>query len=188
MDDRILRNKLEVVDYLQRRGFKIAKSKLYADAKKGLLRIQADGSVYAGDAEAYARQMNLPRPDMDGPDPAKMEVAQLEKSELERRELELKIQKREFELEREQGKYLPKDQLALELASRAGVLDSGLRTKIKERARDLVHTASGKPEQVPEFVAQMMDILDEQMNEFCRMDRFQVVFEDTGEEVENADR
>jgi hypothetical protein len=34
MDDRILRNKLEVVEYLQRRGFKIAKSKLYADAKK----------------------------------------------------------------------------------------------------------------------------------------------------------
>jgi hypothetical protein len=177
MDDQILRNKLEVVEYLQRRGFKIAKSKLYADAKKGLLRVQADDSVYAGDAEAYARQMNLPRPDMDGPDPAQVEAAQLEKSELE---------KREFEPEQEQGKYIPKDQLALELASRAGVLDSGLRAKIKERDRDLVHTAGGKPERVPEFVAQMMEILDEQMNEFCRMDRFQVVFEDT-EEVENAD-
>ena len=187
MDDRILRNKLEVVDYLQRRGFKVAKSKLYADAKKGLLRVQADGSVYVGDAEAYARQSNLPRPDMDGPDPAKMEVVQLERSELEKRELELKIKKREFELEREQGKYLPKDQLALELASRAAVLDSGLWNMIKGSAEELVYTAGGQREQVPEFLSSMRNILDKQMNEFCRMDRFQVVFEDSDEEVTDAD-
>jgi phage baseplate assembly protein W len=77
--------------------------------------------------------------------------------------------------------------LALELASRAAVLDSGLWNAIKGSAEELVYTTGGQREQVPEFLSLMRNILDKQMNEFCRMDRFQVVFEDTDEEVENAD-
>jgi len=62
MNDRILKNKLEAVEYLQRRGYKVGKSKVYADAKRGMIRMQEDGTILARDIEAYARAANLHRP------------------------------------------------------------------------------------------------------------------------------
>ena len=177
MNDRILKNKLEATEYLQRRGYKVGKSKVYADAKRGLVRIQEDGTILAADVEAYARAANLQRPDLDGPDPADVEAVQKEKTELEKEELQLKVEKRRYELEKDQGKHVPREKLELALASRAGVFYSGMQTEFNGHGRDLVHAAGGSSEYVPDLVGMLMDILDKKMNEFSRMDRFLVIFE-----------
>lgn len=181
----IFKNRLEALGRLQGVGFKIQKSKFYKDAKEGLLRIRSDGSIAESDLMNYAHLAGLQRPEQDGPDHGEVVQVQQEKQALEREELRLRIEQRKFALEKDQGRFILREDLDLELASRAGVFDSGLRTKIKTHARDLVYLVGGKPEKIPEFLQMMFELLDEQMNEFARMDRFEVVFEQDIEEVEN---
>jgi len=174
----VLKNRLEAVEWLKSRGYKIGKSKFYADVKSKKVRLRNDGSVPVDELKRYVKNEGLVP--LSRSTEMSVEEADLEevKKRKEIEKLEWENKKRAFEYDLSQGKYLPRDQLALELASRAAVLDSGLRTRIKERGRELVHMAGGRPEQVPEVVGLIMDVLDEVMNEFCRMDRFQVVFED----------
>lgn len=181
--ERILKNKLEAVSYLNRRGFKVGKSKFYADCKKGLVRIQADGSILAGDLEAYARKRGLDRPDMDGSDPKKVEELHEVKLQKEIEKLDWENKRREFEYEKETGKYIPREQLELELASRAAVFDSQLRTKIRAAAREWTAIVKGSSEYTPDLIDHALDMLDQAMNEFARMDRFQVIFADENEET-----
>lgn len=180
--ERILKNKLEAVAYLNRRGFKVGKSKLYADCKKGLVRIQADGSIFATDLESYARRQGLDRPDMDGSDPKKVEELQEIKLRKEVEKLDWENKRRQFEYEKETGKHIPRELLELELASRAAVMDSQLRTKIRARAREWTAIVQGSSEYTPELITDALDMLDQVMNEFARMDRFQVIFADENEE------
>lgn len=173
----VLKNRLEAVEWLKGRGYKISKSKFYADVKARKVRLRNDGSVPVEELKRYAKNEGLVP--LSRSTEMTAEEADLEevKKKKEIEKLEWENKKRAFEFDLSQGHYIPREQLELELASRAGVLDSGLRTKIKERGRDLVYAAGGDPGQVPEVVGLLMDILDEQMNEFCRMDRFQVIFE-----------
>ena len=58
------------------------------------------------------------------------------------------------------------------------MIDSGLRTEVKARARDWVRIVGGTADRVPDLVAEICGLLDEKMNEFARLDRFQVIFEE----------
>lgn len=177
----VLKNRLEAVEWLKGRGYKIGKSKFYADVKAKKIKLRNDGMVPVAELERYVRAEGL------APLSRSTEMTQEEmdleeqKKRKEIEKLDWEIKKREFEFDKDHSKYIPREHLELELASRAGVLDSTLRTRIKEHARDLVHEMGGSPEHVPEFVSRVSDILDECMNEFCRLDRFQVVFENEEE-------
>jgi hypothetical protein len=64
------------------------------------------------------------------------------------------------------------------------VLDTGLRSDIKTHARDWVHLVGGRAERVPDLVEAMLDVLDRRLNEYARMDRFEVIFSEEGSESE----
>jgi len=183
-EERVFKNKLEAAKYLRSQGYKVGKSKVYNDAQEGRLRIRESGRVYMSDLEAYIKAEGLKRPDIDGG--LENQQERLRKEELERRELELKVEKREFELAKEQGQYIPREDFELELASRAGVLDNGLRSAIKQNARDWVYMVGGQADRVPDLVEEMLSVLDRQLNEFARMDRFEVIFVD-GQEDETRE-
>lgn len=176
-DDRTF-SKIKAAQFLRRQGYKIGKTKLYDDAQKGLIQIQADGKIKESDLWAYVSAVGLDQPDVSGPDPSQVQEAQREKTELEKQELQIKIEERTFKLERERGRYIPREDLELELASRAGVFDSGLRTMIKANARDWVAMVHGRADLVPDLVETMFTELDKLLNEYARMDRFQVIFEE----------
>lgn len=179
--DIVFENRLKVLEYLQKQGYKIAKSKLYSDTKNGYLRLQSNGSILLQDVEAYIKNLGLQRFNMDGPDPEEAELLNQQKQKKVIEKLEWENKKRKFEYEREIGRYIPREDLELELASRAGVLDSGLRTKIKTHARDWIRMAGGRADKVPEVIEDIFQVLDGQLNEFARMDRFQVIFDELEE-------
>jgi hypothetical protein len=181
LEIRIIKNRLEAVEYLNRRGYKVGKSKFYADSKKGLIKIQADGSILASDLESYARRVGISRPDMEGSRPDVVEELHEVKMRKEIEKLEWENRKREFEYDLQLGKYIPRDLLDLELASRAAVFDSQLRTKIKARIKTWIAMADGKIDKQPDIAADAFEMLDQVMNEFARMDRFEVVFGDPSE-------
>lgn len=173
-----LKNRLEAVQWLRDQGYKVGKSKLYNDASSGKLKVCNDGSIRVSDLEDYARRQGLePLEQATEPD-EDTEDLQREKIKEELRKLQLQNERQEFERQKEMGKYIPRENLELELASRAGVLDSGLRTAIKTHARDWVHLVGGQADRVPDLVEAMLDVLDQKLNEYARMDRFEVIFED----------
>ena len=179
-------NRLEAVNYLQRRGYKVGKSKFYADCKRGLVKIQSNGSIIPRDLETYAVKIGLDR--FAAPEVVSQvdDVSELHEVKLKKEieKLDWENKKREFEYDREMGKYIPRDLLELELASRAAVMDSRLRTKIKARVKKWIALAGGSQAKVPDVVADAFDMLDQVMNEFARMDRFVVIFGDENEGVE----
>jgi len=173
----ILKNRSEALRYLQRRGYKISTGRFYQDAKAGLVEFEPDGTLAADKVELYARRRGLERLGMDSA--FNGELSELHELKLQREieKLEWENKKRAFEYEREQGKYIPRELLELELASRAAVLDSQLRTKIRARAKEWAVLVKGRVENVPELVTDAHLMLDQAMNEFARMDRFTVIFE-----------
>ena len=174
-----LKNRLEAVQWLRDQGYKVGKSKLYNDAASGKLKVCNDGSIRVSDLEDYvARQGMEPLRESTEPDEA-AEDLQREKIKEELRKLQLQNERQEFERARLEGKYIPRENLELELASRAGVLDSGLRTDIKTHARDWVHLVGGQADRVPDLVEAMLDVLDRRLNEYARMDKFEVLFEES---------
>jgi hypothetical protein len=182
-EERVFHNVLEASRYLKAQGYKVSKSKVYADTKEGRLQVREGGRVYLSDLMSYVSALGLKRPDVDGDLGAQEEKRK--KEELERKKLELEVQQREFALQKETGQFIPRADFELELASRAGVLDNGLRTAIKTHARDWVYMVGGRAERVPDLIEAMLGVLDQKLNEYARMDRFEVVF--TQEESEQED-
>jgi hypothetical protein len=61
-EDTVFRNRLEALKFLQRRGYKLSKSKLYQDTKSGKLPVQENGSIQLQDLWDYlhGERMGLP--------------------------------------------------------------------------------------------------------------------------------
>jgi hypothetical protein len=170
-------------EYLRRSGYKIGKSKLGKDYRRGLIPRQESGVFLPRDLERYAQAVGLERLATDAP--ALDEVGNLQETKTRREieKLEEEIRRRRFEYERETGRYIERERLELELAARAAALDSGLRTKLKSKAKLWVAMVQGRPEHTPALMQDILSTLDETMNEFARMDRFHVIF---GSEMEEA--
>ena len=62
-EDTVFRNRLEAFKFLQRRGYKVSKSKLYKDADLGKLRVEKDGRIELQAIYDYihAERMGLPK-------------------------------------------------------------------------------------------------------------------------------
>lgn len=184
-DQLIINSGPEAIGYLVRRGYTVSKSKFYRDLKKGLIRRKKDKTYATIDLERYARQQGLAQPDLSGPRTQKIEELHEIKLQKEVEKLDWENKRRKFEYDREQGKYIPRELLELELASRAAVIDSQLRTKIRARAREWTALVHGRTEFVPDLVSDALAMLDQAMNEYARMDRFQVIFGNENEELED---
>lgn len=162
-------------------------SRVGDDMKHPLCMPTADGKQYEKEnVRAYVEQSKLvARGDRIHEDDLRaiQDTAALKKRKLRKEceRLSIEIKSREFQLEKEQGKYIEKDLLDLELASRAALFDSGLRTMIRGNARKWVDLVNGDRDQVSTLIEDMLSLLDSQLNQFARMDRFEVVFGDPSE-------
>jgi len=172
-DALLFKNRTEVLKYLKKQGYKIGKSKLYNDAAAGWLRVQDDGSILEKDLTRYIKRAGLVKLSAikkDQPD----SLAQL-KATHELEKLKEQIAELRFKREVAQGKYIPRDQFEMEIASRLVVLEAGLRHFIQSNLVEWVELAEGKTSQVAALREAMNAGLDEQFNEFADMERFQVI-------------
>lgn len=177
-------NRIEALAWLQRQGFKIAKSKLYQDCKRGLLKIQDDGSVFEADLKKYARKVGLNQlsktPDVDPGDlQAKKTQAELDKLRTQNKLLQ-------HQLDEKQRKYVSRDDFEMEFAAKIAVLKSGLEYEIHSSAPDLIALIlKSDPESVQQkLINKRQQDLDRQFNDFANIKKFQVVFAETVEVTE----
>lgn len=174
---------LEVCNHLERTGYRISKSKLYRDRDKGMIRVNPDGTVPETEVRAYASTLERIGGNID--DMSDIQARKIMK-ELELRDEQVK--KLKFQREVEEGKYMPRREFEAELASRAVVLDSGLRHMAQMHVAEWVAMVQGKSGMIPDLIQAMNSEIDRMMNEYATMEHFQVMFQlETDEETEEPD-
>ncbi|MGE4519532.1 MAG: hypothetical protein AB7E04_08505 [Desulfobacteraceae bacterium] len=159
-----------VLDFLKTNGFKIEKSKIYEDAKEGLLRVQKNKSVMGIDVKLYSG--TLKRDGSADPEPAELTAEKLKKESLK---LDLQNEKLQFELDKEKGKYLPRSDFERELAARAAVLDSGIRHSLSLKVQDIIALVGGQLSKAPDLIDYIDKIIDESMNIYATTQTFQIM-------------
>ena len=173
----VFENLLRVKEYLNRKGYKVGKSKIYKDRKDGLIRIEADGTVKESSVTAYIRKANLENlAEKAAADQGPSVLAQKAERELEK--LGEQIEDLRFKRSVAQGEYIPRTDFEMELAARAAVLDAGLRHLVHSSLGDWVAMMEGDPKKIPILLERINDDLDEKFNEFATMDMFHVIFTD----------
>ena len=163
------KNVKAVLDFLKLHGFKIQKSKIYEDAREGLLRVQDNKFVFGADAKLYSATLKKDELNFE---PAELTAEKLKKGSLR---LDLQNEKLKFEIDRLLGKYMPKADFERELAARGAVLDNGLRRNFAIRAQDFIVLVGGRLSKTPDVIDYFNKILDEQMNAFATTESFQVM-------------
>jgi hypothetical protein len=181
-DQKVFTSLLQVMSYLIEQGYKVSKSKIYRDAENGKITVTTDDSgnksVAALAAWEYAEK-HLEKVGANKGDLKNLQATKLMQA--------IKIQEVEhlrktFDLEKEQGKYIPRADFESELAARAAVLESGFRHLFNVKAREWIAIVGGKPERTADFLAALNAGLDEQLNTYATTQVFQVIFEDTDDD------
>ena len=161
-----------VAKHLDVAGYKTSKSKISRDKQKGLIRVNQDGSVFETEVRAYAAL--LPRKDASIKD---LSDVHARKTAKEVESLNLKVERQQFELEKEKGKYIPRQYFEAELAARAVVFDSGFRHMFQVKIREWIALVGGKPEKAADFLLALNQALDEQLTSYATTRTFHVLFE-----------
>ena len=164
-----LKNLTAACRTLQEEGWKIKKSKLYQDAKSGKLRVQPDRSVLRADLDSYVLRAGLERVGV-AENSGKIEQGQAEKLELENAKLRKQVEKLEWELARDKGKYLLKENVRTECALKIAALEAGLKHWIRTGAPDLVYAVGGDPAKARVLINLYEARLDELLDEMGRME------------------
>jgi len=175
--EEVFDNRLAVLAYLKGHGYKLAKSKIYNDAKAGLLRLQPDGSVLDSDVKRYIRLANVKKVTETNAQSRAVEIS-LKTKEKELEKVSEQVAKLRREREVLEGGWFSKDDFFMELAARAAVLDSGMRHAIHTRLAEYVRVVDGDPDKAYLLLEKMMTHWDELLNQYATMDSFQVVFEE----------
>ena len=164
-------NRVEALRALQADGYKIKKSKFYADCKVGLCQLGADGSVTENELNRYVRRVGLQRLSEKSADPATNMLARKNEKEVER--LEEQISKLRREREIIEGRYLERDVVEMELAGKCAVLEAGLRHLFHTRMVDWIEAAAAHG--LPAALDAAQQDLNAQFNEFASLDDFEVL-------------
>jgi len=192
--EKVYKNRLELVEALEKDGYAVKKSKLYQDSKrlpsKGGLHVESDGSIRQSSIEAWLAhpqgggKIAAKKGLADESDREEVDAALGEKLQLEVKILRTKEQRERLSFEREQGKWLPRDDFQMELAGRAGVLDVGLDYHFNLEADHLIEMVAGKQEFRGMLIQALVEMKNKALTEFCSVDTYQVMFIDEGEKEE----
>lgn len=161
-----LKNWSAVLAYVRDAGRKLGQTKFFEDVKRGRLKKQADGSFRRRDVDRY--MASLPMQETPDGVVARAAERQRKKEEAEIRKLRADADLRELELSVRRGKFIARDDVYQELAARALVLSSGIRTAFEAHALELVDTVSGDPRKVTALTQALERIFDDALSEYSR--------------------
>ena len=150
--ERRFANLLEVLDYLKVEGWKVEKSKIYAD--KRIIAQEPDGSYTRKAIDDYAKRC-LVR--IDGSNTAQVDFSQ-RKAQLEVELLEEKKKEAVRENDIAAGRWVLKSEVESMLAARAALLKDGVGAGfIHSQAMRIIEVCGGLQEKAPELIAYWLE-------------------------------
>jgi hypothetical protein len=166
----------EVLVYLMKDGWKVTKSSLYRHQKEGKLLPRPDGAYQLKDIEKYARTW-LKQQSTGKRVSEKMDELQRKKLEMELEGLELQKKRNQLSYERDLGRFVRREDMEIELAMRAGILDAGLKNWVKSHAAEWIRLVGGNMQKVGELISQMNREMDEHINSYATSTEYDVIIE-----------
>ncbi len=164
-------NRLEAVKWLNRKGFKIKKSKLYNDVKKGRLAMAADGSILEKDLGRYSK--GLQQPEVMAADNAASELLR-SKMESEIEKLREQVQQIKYKNQILQGEYVERARVETGQAIKAAALRAGLKNLYEAHFRECVELVRGELALTRQAINFWSEKTDELLDAFARMDEIEV--------------
>ena len=112
-------------------------------------------------------------------------MLQCEVLELEREGRRIANQRQKIALDRELDRYVTKEQMEIELATRAGIIDAGLKHWVKSHAAEWIRFVGGDMNKVGEFIGRIGRELDEHINSYAAATDYDVIIDGMDEAVAN---
>jgi len=150
-----LPNLLAVVDWLKNHGWKVSKSKVYADAKAGRISARPDGSYSLKSVQTYAGNC-LKQKGSAGQRDEMMSGIATDRAKAEADKLRHQADMAELKLRLAQGKFVQKDYFDIELSKRAAIFRSDLEGLVRSKASDIVSLVTGNPTRIPELIEYLL--------------------------------
>ena len=162
---RVFASRREALVYLQEQGYKVSKSKLYGDVKKGLLRVERDGSVTMNAVKSYITHP-LARLS-DGSEFDKTEKLALERLAADTNRIKAQAEHWHIKNMREKGLLVWRSEFERALAARAIRLKEDLRNFARGEAPEIVKLCDGKDEKINEVMNFMLDKIEEYLGVYA---------------------
>jgi hypothetical protein len=169
------RNTAEVMKFLQAEGYKIKKSKLYNDVKAGFLAQSEDGSFSQNDVLAYVHTQSLDK--IADNKAGKLDALSEKRLEKEVEKLTVQVEKLTWDMNRDQGKYLLKEDVRTELAMKISVFEAGFKHVVATSASDWSAAIGGEPGKYQILIDQINNAIDALLGEFAECEELDVVVE-----------
>lgn len=187
IEDKLFPNVKSVFAYLQKQGRKTSIPQIYKDLRRGHLRRQPDKTFRQKDVDFYATTLRL----VAMPEIVTDEAGDLAREKVQEEVLKLREQRKSiiFSREKEAGKYILREEVALELASRAAALGLGLRSVFRLMIPDWIRLVGGDVGKAEELAAEMEKNLDLALNEYSKPMDFKTEYVpvENGEKPEKPD-
>ena len=160
--------------FLETLGWKVSKSKLYADAKAGKITMDHDGTATPAALVSYAILSRVARPG-DKVQALDSEVENSKRQQLELRKLEAETLHKEEQAERERlkrereaGELIPKVDVFREFAGRIVLFEQSSRQFFRRKVRSIIALVGGDVSKEPDVVALYDAELDKVLNQFAQ--------------------
>jgi len=162
---------IAATQYLQGQGWKVAKSRVYKDARNGKLRVNGDRTVNQSELDAYAHKY-LKKTEII--EYGKVEDLLKIEKECQVALLRAREAKITFENELARGQYLARDAVILEWCVKLGMLEAGLKNAIRSRAEEWLHEAGGSVDRAGDFYARITAEIDRLLGDMADLKEINV--------------
>jgi len=164
----------EIVKFLTEEGYKVKKSKIYMDAKNGYL-VGSDEGYTLNDVLAYVHTQSLDK--VADNKAGKLDALSEKRLEKEVEKLTKQVEKLTWDMDRDQGKYLLKEDVRTEMALKIAVFEAGFKHVVATSAQDWADAIGGKPEKYQILINQIHAAIDALLGEFSECEELDVVVE-----------
>ncbi len=171
-----LENVAAVLQFLESAGWKVTKTSLYRHQKEGKILPDKDGHYAKKSVDKYARTF-LKQTATGKRLTEATDDLQRRKLEKEVARLDLGLKRDQFAFDKDRGLFIPRDQMEIELATRAGILVAGLKHWVQSHAADWIAAVSGDVKRVGELINTMNRDVDEHINNYAGSKEYEVIIE-----------
>jgi hypothetical protein len=168
-------------EFLVDQGYKCKKSKIYKDKDAGKIRLQPDGSVLESEIFAYMSGLKKVRGSGNG---GELDNLHIEKAKAELQKTLTAEERLRFDLDKERGKYLLRDDVIREIILKIAAIEAGVKHLIRINAVDYIQKVGGHPEKSAMFIELLESELDELWTGFCEFDELNIIVRPKTEEVD----
>jgi phage terminase Nu1 subunit (DNA packaging protein) len=181
--DEQLQNLLVVVDWLKSHGWKVSKSKVYADAKNGRIPSTSDGAYTVKAVEKYAGNYLRQKGSFSRRDESLSTIAE-QKAEADKELTQTKAALAKLKLAAAEGNLVDKDYFDRELSRRAAIFRSDLEGMVRSKGADFSAVVSGEVGRIPDLIDAMLQELETVLSRYSEERPIEVPVT-ASDEVEN---